>query len=67
MARKIVEVVILATIFIIVAGCFSIPIIIYATDSRDIIPSQDAIHQLDISDCSQQVCIGALVNKDIGI
>ena len=56
MARKI-EVVIITTIFTIVAGCFSIPIIIFATDSQDVTSGGNIADQLDISDCAQrQVC-----------
>ena len=55
MARKIIEAVIITVIFTIVAGCFSIPIIIFATDSQDVTPGGNVADQLDISDCAQQV------------
>ena len=59
MTRK-VEVIIVTTIFIIVVGCFSIPIIIYATDSQDITtPREDVMTQVDISNCPQQVAIAS--------
>ena len=55
MARKIIEAVILTVIFTIVAGCFSIPIIIFATDSQNVTPEGNVADQLDISDCARQV------------
>lgn len=55
MTRNVVEVIVMAAIFTIIAACFSIPIVIYATDSRDITPNKDAVNQLDINDCSLQV------------
>lgn len=56
MARRI-EVAILTAVFIVIAGCFSISIVIYASGSRD--TANSAIkrfkEQLGISECSQQV------------
>lgn len=56
MARKI-EGFIMIGVFMIVAGCFSIPIIIYAANSQDTAATNRnvVIEQLDINACSQQV------------
>ena len=55
MARKF-EGVIMIGVFMIVAGCFSIPIIIYAASSQDTTTNSSVvIEQLDINQCSQQV------------
>lgn len=53
MAGKI-ESVIMTVIFVIIAGCFSIPVIIYVTDSQDVTPGGNIIDHLDISDCTWQ-------------
>ena len=47
-----IEAVIMTVIFAVIAGCFSIPIIIYATDSQDVTPGGNVIEHLDISDCT---------------
>lgn len=58
MAKK-VEVVIMTGVFMIVFGSFSIPIIIYATNSQDATSTSNvvAIDQIDIrnGDCSRKV------------
>ena len=58
MERKI-EGTIMASVFILVAGCFSIPIIIYATSSQDSNSDSIAIEiladQFNVNECSQQV------------
>ena len=64
MARKI-EIIIVTGIFMIVVGCFAIPTIIYATGSQDVTPRQDIMDQLDINECSRQVCmaVGYLIRN----
>ena len=58
MERKI-EGGILTSVFILVAGCFSIPIIIFATSSQDSTSDSVVIEiladQFNVNDCSQQV------------
>lgn len=56
MARK-VEVIIIAAIFTVVVGCFSVPIIIYATGSQHAADRGSIMDQLDISDCTWQVWV----------
>ena len=53
------EVLILMGVFIIIAGCFSIPIIIYATSSQDTAASTNAalkklVENFDVNKCPQQ-------------
>jgi len=56
MERKI-EVIIMVALFVIFVGCFSIPTILYATDSSDVTPTRSTVDQLDINNCSRQVAI----------
>ena len=46
------EIVLLICVFSFVVGCFSIPIIIYATDS-DVTPSQYIGIEIDVNNCPQ--------------
>ena len=53
-----VEVAIMVSAFVIVAGCFSIPIIVYAIHSRgedDVIARHDILYKLNLDSCPQQV------------
>ena len=54
-----IEGAIIASVFILVAGCFSIPIIIYATSSQDSNSDSIAIEiladQFNVNECSQKV------------
>ena len=58
MARKF-EAAIMTAVFLTIASCFSVPIIMYATDSHDD-GSDAAIIRLkeliDVNECPQQVC-----------
>ena len=48
----------MASAFVIVAGCFSIPIIVYAIHSQDqddVIARHDILYKLDLDSCPQQV------------
>lgn len=58
MAGKL-EVIFMASVFVIVAGCFSIPIIIYATNYQDDTIKRSILDQLnfDITGCPQKVRI----------
>ena len=53
MAGKI-EAIIMTVLFAVIAGCFSIPIFIFVTDSQDATPKRNIIEHLDISDCTWQ-------------
>lgn len=59
MERKI-EGAIIAIVFILVVGCFSIPIVIYATSSQDSTGDSVVIEiladQFNVNECSRQVC-----------
>ena len=63
----------MTSVFILVAGCFSIPIIIFATSSQDSASDSSVIEiladQFNINECSQQVRIAAQTshNNDIDI
>ena len=57
MARK-VEATILTALFIVTVGCFSIPVIIYATSSQDAGTNAallKLVEHIDINKCSQKV------------
>ena len=58
MAKKI-EVGVLMSVFILVAGCFSVPIIVYVTSSEDTASEvaliEILVEQFDINECSQKV------------
>ena len=63
MARK-VEVAILTALFIITVGCFSIPVLIYATSSQDAGTNAALLklaEHLDINTCPQKVVIATAV------
>ena len=57
--EKGVKVAIMACAFAIIAGCFSIPIIIYTIYSRSqdhhITTAQDVLYNLDVNNCPQKV------------
>ena len=52
--NKKIEVAFVICVFLFVFCCFSIPIIIYATNS-DVSPRQENGIKIDIANCSQQV------------
>ena len=57
--EKGVKVAIMACVFTIVAGCFSIPVIIYSIYSRSqdhhITTARDILYNLDVNNCPQKV------------
>ena len=44
----------MTVLFAVIAGCFSIPIFIFVTDSQDATTKRNIIEHLDISDCTWQ-------------
>ena len=67
MERKSIEVVIMVGVFVIVVGCFSVPIIIYAMYSqpRDhdhvTATTRDVLYTIDVNNCSEQVAIALYI------
>ena len=54
--NKTAEVILVICVFSIVFCCFSVPIIIYATNSH-VTPSQDISVDIDVDNCPQKVII----------